>query len=75
MVENLSYAYHYLTHDIIFNPKSSYIIVRLQNTGIYGVYNPKALDVVPERSEGATKGLRVVNFSIHCVLKSNLSRP
>ena len=40
-----------------------YIIVRLQNTGIYEIYNPKALVVVLERSEGATKGLRVINYA------------
>ena len=53
----------------------SYIIVRLQNTGIYGIYNPKALAVAPERSKGATKGLRVINFVAPCVLKSNFFRP
>ena len=41
-----------------------YIIVRLQNTGIYEIYNPKALAVAPERSEGTTKGLRVINFIV-----------
>ena len=51
------------------------MIVRLQNTGIYGIYNPKALAVAPERSEGATKGLRVINFVVPCVLKSNFLRP
>ena len=39
-----------------------YIIVRLQNIGIYGIYNPKALVVGLEQSEGATKGLRVINY-------------
>ena len=32
------------------------------------MYNLKALAVAPERSKGATKGLRVINS---CVLKSN----
>ena len=27
-----------------------YIIVRLQNTGIYGIYNPKALAVAPNEA-------------------------
>ena len=27
--------------------------------------------MAPERSEGATKGLRVINFVVPCVLKSN----
>ena len=27
--------------------------------------------MVPEQSEGATKGLRVLNFIVPCVLKSN----
>ena len=31
--------------------------------------------VVPEQSEGATKGLRVINYVVPCVLKSNLFRP
>ena len=39
-----------------------YIIVRLQNIGIYGIYNSKALVVALEQSEGATKGLRVINY-------------
>ena len=30
-----------------------------------------ALAVAPERSESATKGLRVLNFVVPCVLKSN----
>ena len=51
--------------------KISQIIVRLQNTGIYRIYNPKALAVMPKRSEGATKGLRVISFVVPCVLKSN----
>ena len=44
-----------------------YTVVRLQNTGIYAIFNPKAL----ERSEGTTKGLGVINFVVPCVLKSN----
>ena len=51
------------------------MIVTLQNTGIYRIYNPKALAVAPKRSEGATKGLRVINFIVPCVLKSNFLRP
>ena len=31
--------------------------------------------VAPEQSEGATKGLRVINYVVPCVLKSNLFRP
>ena len=31
--------------------------------------------VEPELSEGATKGLRVINYVVLCVLKSNLFRP
>ena len=27
--------------------------------------------MAPERSKGATKGLRVINFVVPCVLKSN----
>ena len=27
--------------------------------------------VVPKKSKGATKGLRVINFIVFCVLKSN----
>ena len=27
--------------------------------------------MAPEQSEGATKGLRVINFAVPCVLKSN----
>ena len=39
---------------------------RLQNTGIYRIYNPKALGC------GArAKGLRVINSVDPCVLKSN----
>ena len=49
-----------LSHDFLNN-------VRLWNTGIYGIYNLKALAVAPERSEGATKGLRVINFVVLCV--------
>ena len=51
--------------------KPFYIIVLLQNTGIYGIYNLKALAVAPEQSKGATKGLRVINFIVPSVLKSN----
>ena len=46
-------------------------MVRLQNTGIYRIYNLKA---APKQSEGTTKGgpgLRVINFVDPCVLKSN----
>ena len=39
-----------------------YIIVKPQNPGVYKTYNPKARAVVPERGEGATKALRVINF-------------
>ena len=39
-----------------------YIIVRLQNIGIYGIYNSKALVVALEQSKRATKGLRVKNY-------------
>ena len=31
--------------------------------------------MAPERSEGATKGLRVINYIVPCVLKSNFFRP
>ena len=41
------------------------ITVRFQNTGIYEIYNPKALAVAP-----ATKGLRVISFVVPCVLNS-----
>ena len=35
----------------------------------------RAWAVAPERSEGTTKGLRVINSVDPCVLKSNLFRP
>ena len=35
----------------------------------------RPLAVASERSEGATKGLRVINYVVPCVLKSNLFRP
>ena len=35
----------------------------------------RPLAVAPERSEGATKGLRVINYVVPCVLMSNLFRP
>ena len=31
--------------------------------------------MAPKRSEGATKGLRVINYVVPCVLKSNFLDP
>ena len=36
---------------------------------------PWAVAPEPERGKGATKGLRVINYIVPCVLKSNLFRP
>ena len=47
------------------------IIARIQNTGTYRIYNPKALGLGTKQSEGATKGLRVISSVDPCVLKSN----
>ena len=52
-----------------------YIIVRLQNTGIYRIYNLKALSCGARAKRGRYKGLRVINSVDPCVLKSNLFRP
>ena len=49
-------------------------VVKLQNPGIYRIYNPKALGyaaMVLEQSESTTKGLRVINSVVSWVLMSD----
>ena len=59
--------------NLILLSACAYIIVRLQNTGIYRIYNPKALSCGAQ-AKHATKGLKVIKSIDPFVLKSNLFR-
>ena len=48
-------------------------VIRLQNTGIYRIYNSKPLScgALASLRSGTTKDLKIINSIVPCVLNSN----